>query len=254
MPNPKKEYKHRESLTSEEVQGMMDKADVLYIGNNYFRLRSKALVGILSRMGKRRSEIASVLRKDVEVKDDGLIYFTYTIRKKHKKGFFQYLNWLKENDPNYEDRPLVVLKQEWKEWTKTNKEGYSIKKETRTKRVPIKDKYMKPVLEYLDYLDSVCPETEYLFPSGIMVFGESYKFLPHKHLSGRQLLNLVQKLNDRCWMHLFRDFCAGEIARRRGDTLTSVVDVKRTLDLEQQSTAMIYVNRHAIQTLDYEEE
>ena len=251
MPNPNKEYKNRESLTDEEIDAMIQKAE--RIENHYFRLRSIALVSILKKFGKRRSEIASLLREDVKVEDDK-IFFTFTIRKKHKVGFAQFLKWLEKTDPSYEEKSLVELRAEHKEWNRSHKEGSTIKQERRTKAIPVNDKYVKKIVAYLSYLDEFYPQAKYVFPSGVELFGSGYKILPYKHLTGRHLLNLIKQLNKRAWLHLFRDFVGGEIARKQGDSLRAVYDVKRTLDLENESTAMIYIERHGIQVLEAEEE
>jgi integrase len=250
LTNPNKEYKNRESLSNQEIDSMISKAR--NFSDPYFSLRSVALVSFLKKFGKRRSEICSLKIIDIEIDMDDLIV-TFTIRKKHKKGFFQFLKWIKETDPNYEDRPLVVLKEEHKFWSETHKEGSTVKVEKRQKKIKLKDRYIKNILKYLDYLKDNFPEAKYVFPSGYNLFGEKYHIIPDKHLSGRQILNLIKELNPKAWVHLFRDFVGGEIARKRGDSIIAVAEVKRTLDLENDSTAMVYINRHAVQVLEAEE-
>jgi integrase len=125
VTNPSVEYKNCDPLSNEEIDDMLSEADK--IEQEYFRLRAKALVGIAKKFGKRRSEIAALERNDLKVENDQLLV-TFTLRKKHKKGLFQYLRSLEKNNPSALDRPLSQLKLEWKEWTMTE-QGYRINEE-----------------------------------------------------------------------------------------------------------------------------
>ena len=85
-----------------------------------------------------------------------------------------------------------------------------------------------------------------------MVFGESYKIIGDKHLSGSHLLELVKQLDPTVWLHLFRETKGSEIAKRLGHTLTAIYAVKDVLDLEKESTAYRYVRRYAVQEMEPE--
>jgi integrase len=242
-----KELRNREPLSNEEIDETLREADD--IKEDYFRLRVKALISIAKKFGKRRAEIAALEREDLKV-EDGKLYVTFTLRKKHKKGLFQYLKFLRKNDPAALNKPLTQIELEWKDWTKTSY-GHRVKEEKRTKSVDATDKYAKMILEYLKFLQREYPNAKYLFPSGKAVFG-AYIILENSHLSGRQLLNLVKPLNPDLWLHLFRETKGAEVAKAEGRTLKAVYEVRDTLDLENEETAYRYVRRYAVQEMKTE--
>jgi integrase len=186
-----KELRNRDPLSNEEIDLMLVEADK--IERNYFRLRVKALIGIVKKFGKRRSEIASLERENLEIKN-GKLLVTFTLRKKHKRGLFQYLKWLEKNNPIVLQKPLAELNLDWKQWTRTEA-GYKVKEEKRTKSVDVNDKYARLILDYLDFLSEHYPDARYVFPSGTELFGTSYIVFEDEHLSGRQLLRLIKPLN-----------------------------------------------------------
>jgi len=243
-----KELRNRDPLTNEEIDLMIAEADV--IEDNYFRLRVKALIGIVKKFGKRRSEIAPLERENLEVKN-GKLLVTFVLRKKHKKGLFQYLKWLEKHNPTDLQKPLAQLKMDWKFWNETEA-GYKVKEEKRTKSVDVNDKYAKLILEYLEFLERTYPEARYVFPSGVEVFGESYMIFPDQHLSGRQLLRLIKPLNENAWLHLFRESLGASIAKAKGRTLDAVYEVRETLDLENEATAFRYVRRFGVMEMKSE--
>lgn len=242
------ELRNRKPLTNDEIDAMLREADS--IKEEYFRLRVKALIGIVKKFGKRRAEIAALERSDLKV-ENGKIYVTFTLRKKHKKGLFQYLKFLRKNDPSALDKSLTQIELDWKEWTKTSY-GYRVKEEKRTKSVDVNDKYAQLILEYLEFLEREYPEVKYLFPAGKAVFGTSYMVFENEHLCGRQLLNLVKPLDPDAWLHLFRETKGAEIAKAEGRTLKAVYEVRDTLDLENEETAYRYVRRYAVQEMPTE--
>jgi integrase len=248
MTNPSREYSDREPLSNEEIDAMLSEAD--QIENEYFRLRVKALVSIAKKFGKRRAEIAALERSDLKV-ENGQLLVTFTLRKKHKRGLFQYLKFLKKNDPAAIEKPLSELELDWKLWTQT-KQGYRVKEEKRTKSVNAQDKYARLIIEYMRFLEATYPNAKFLFPSGVKVFGETYMVFEDQHLSGRQLLRLIKPLNPEAWLHLFRETKGAEIARDKGRTLDAVYSVRETLDLENEETAYRYVRRYAVQEMKAE--
>jgi integrase len=243
-----RELRNRDPLTTAEIDDMLLEADK--IENAYFRLRVKALISIVKKFGKRRSEIAALERSELKV-ENGKLLVTFTIRKKHKRGLFQYFKWLEKQNPCDLEKPLAQLKLDWKLWTQTET-GYRIKEEKRTKSVDVKDKYAQLIIEYLDYLSEHYPNAKYLFPSGTEVFGTSYVIFEDEHLSGRHLLRLIKPLNPEAWLHLFRESVGAEIARAKGRTLDAVYEVRETLDLENEATAYRYVRRYAVQEMKAE--
>jgi integrase len=244
-----KELRNRGILTDSEIEEMLCEADK--IEKDYFRLRVKALIAIAKKFGKRRAEIASLERIDLKV-ENGKLYVTFTLRKKHKKGLFQYLKVLRRTNPEALNKSLLQIELDWKDWTKT-KTGYKVKEEKRTKSVDITDKYAQIILEYLEFLEREYPDAKFLFPSGKAFFGD-YIVAEDSHLSGRQLLNLVKPLNPTAWLHLFRETKGAEIAREMGMNISAVAEVRNTLDLEREETAWNYVRRYAVQELKAETE
>jgi integrase len=244
MTNVSKRIKHREIPTEKEIEKTLHNSEK--IKSDYFRLRVRALISLVKKFGKRRAEVVSLKLSDMETKE-GYLYVTFTLRKKHKKGLFQFIKQLRKTDPSQLTKPLAELEAQWKLWQLTEL-GFSVKEEKRTKRVLISDKWAKMILEYVDYLKAHNPEGIYLFPSGKAVF-DNYIILNDKSLSGRQLLRLIKPLNKKLWLHLFREMKGAEIARDLGNNLTALTTVKQTLDLENEETAYRYIERYSVQEM-----
>jgi hypothetical protein len=243
MTNPSKAYAKRDPISEPELADMLKKTEG--IKNEYYRLRVRALISVLKKFGKRRREISTLKLGDIEVKDDYL-FATFTIAKKHKKGLFQYLKELKKmGDPELLNKPYPVLVADWQAWQETEA-GHRFKETTSTKKVSLRDKYAKLILEYLDYVKQKWPTAKFLFPSGRCYFGMTYIADTSEHLSGRQLLRLIKPLNSRVWLHLFRELRGKEISEEHGRTLASVAEVQDYLDLERMETALSYVRRFAV--------
>jgi len=242
MTNAK--YHNRAIPTEEEIQKTLDKSEK--IPSEYFRLRVRCLIALVKKFGKRRAEVGSLKLNDLEIKE-GYLHVTFTLRKKHKKGLFQYIKHLRKTDPSQLNKPLSELEAQWRTWAETT-EGYRVKEEKRTKRVIVNDKYAKLILEYIDYLKTHNPDGLFLFPSGKAVFS-NYFIDNSKALSGRQLLRLIKPLNHRLWLHLFREMKGSEIAKDLGDNIIAVAKVKETLDLERETTAWNYIHRYASQEM-----
>lgn len=245
MTNPSKKYKKRSVLTDAEISDMLEKADLQK--NEYFKLRVKALIALLRTFGKRRIELALLKRSDLKIQG-GNLHVTFTIAKKHKRGFFQYLQYLRKLvkkeilSPEALNKPLPELEGHWKEWQSTE-EGHKFKTEERTKYVSLEGRYINFIVEYLAYLEKYYGNATFLFPSGVCYFGQGYIMNPTEHLTGRQLLRLIKKLNPEAWLHLFREYKAKEIAIELGRSMNAIFEVKETLDLEREDTALGYVRR-----------
>ena len=110
-----RELRNRDPLTTAEIDDVL--LETGKIEDGYFRLRVKALIALSKKFGKRRAEFVSLERSDLEV-EDGMLYVTFTLRKKHKRGLFQFLKWLGKNEPSALEKPLAQLKLDWKEWTR----------------------------------------------------------------------------------------------------------------------------------------
>lgn len=206
----------KDVLSQKEIEDMLKKASELK--GKYFRLRAKALISIF-RTGKRRAEVATLEVSDLEIKGD-FLYITFTVVKKRRK------------------KELSTR---------------------RTKRFPLKSPYARHIIKYWHHLLKHHPKSRYLFPRGKTVFNHAYILFPNQHLSGRQILRIIKQLNQKAWPHLFRETRGAEVVRadekRLGEaSLMTVYRVKRTLDLERETTAWNYINRYATETIGEEEE
>lgn len=260
MTNPSEAYSKRPILSNEEIDGMLTKADK--IESEYFRLRVKALIALLKKFGKRRAEIGLLKIINLKIENNYLL-INFTIRKKHKKGLFQYFKFVKKEiksgklPDNYLNlKQYSELNQEWEAWAKTEL-GFKIKEVLREKKLSLTDKYAKLIIEYLDYMnknypgpkDPKEPDKRYLFPSNRYVFGNLVNVDMENPISGRQLLRLIKPLNKTVWLHLFRETKGAEIARKYGNNLTGITEVRDTLDLEEETTAYRYTRRYAVQEI-----
>jgi len=244
MTNPSKKYADRGPLTNEEIDLMLRAADLLK--TEYFRKRAKALIALLKKFGKRRSEIARLTVDDLKINEKNHdLEVTFTLSKKHKRGLFQYLEFLKEqNNPELLNKPYPLLVEEWRKWQQTE-EGHRIKNDTSLQSISLDDKYTTYILDYLRYMKATVRDAKFLFPSGTEVFGGAYIIVPREHLSGSQLLRIIKPLNNTAWLHLFRETKGAEIAKNEGRTIDAVYKVKENLDLENEDTAYHYVRRFA---------
>jgi integrase len=235
-----KKLRDRPVLTEQEISGMLEKAES--IENEYFRLRIEAIIGLLKIFGKRRLELSLLEMADINAQSE-MLYVTFTVVKKHKRGLHQYIAHLKKlGDLELLNKTLPQLEAEWHNWTLTES-GYKLKRTKKPKVTPLKDKYAKLVFAYYSYMKANYPTAKFLFPSGKAFFG-NYIVFPEKNLSGRQILNLIKELEPTAWTHLFRKGKGSEVARKYGRTLESVFMVKETLDLERQETALHYIEEN----------
>ena len=243
MTNPSKAYAARGPLTNEEIDLMLKVADTLK--TEYFRKRAKALIALLKKFGKRRSEIARLAVDDLKINEKSQeLEVTFTLSKKHKRGLHQFLKFCEKQNPEVLDKPLPEIKALWKEWQLTE-QGHTVKNDTSLQSISRDDKYTVFILDYLQYVHDAFRDTKFLFPSGTEVFGGAYVVFPDAHLSGSQLLRIIKPLNSTAWLHLFRDTKGAEIAKNEGRTIDAVYKVKENLDLENEETAYRYVRRFA---------
>lgn len=246
-----KKRKRRKSLSEEEIQGMLEKADTITSRDPkaqiYLRLRAKAVVAIAKVFGKRRSEIASLEVNDLETKE-GFLHVYFTLRKKRKRGLFQYIEFLKRKikdgelaREDFDNKTQAELEAEWRVWQGTE-EGVRVREVESEKKVKLTSPYAKIIVDYWRYVKTEYPKSVYLFPFGWMVFGE-YLIDDSRHIGAQTLLTIVKFLNPDAWMHLFREMKGGEVAKKHGATLESIYKVQAALDLEQPETAHAYIKR-----------
>lgn len=239
MTNVSKEYKDRGIITDQETDLLLKKADL--IENDYFRLRSKAIVTTAKVFGKRESEIARLEMNKIQQVNDSL-ELNFTLSKKRKKGLFQFLEYLKKHDPAQLSKPLPELQVMWREWQKTL-EGHKIQNSESLKSIDLSDKYGKHLVEYYNYMKEHYPKSQFLFPSGKTVFGQTYILNEHNHVHPKHLLRILKSLKRDTWMHLYRETKGAQVAKEKGRNLDAVYEVKDTLDLANESTAYNYVKR-----------
>ena len=77
----------------------------------------------------------------------------------------------------------------------------------------------------------------------------TFRIYPAKRLQGRQLLNIVKRLDPTLWCHLFRDSLGADIVKKYKGDVVSVYEVQRILDIERTSTAFWYLRRYAEQKI-----
>lgn len=254
MTNPK--YSSRELPTTKEIQTALSKADTIY-KDEFQRLRVKAVISLVYKFGKRRSEITRLKMSDLKTEKD-FLHITFTISKKHKKGLFQYIKAQQKlikkgtlTQQILDNKTHSQLRQEWQEWTQT-REGQKTRQDTRTKRLALKDTYCQHIIDYYEYMKNSYPDVAYLFPRSRYSFGKLVRIDKDKPVSGRHLLRIIKPLDTTLWLHLFREGFGAKIAIEQGNTVTSVAMIKEYLDLENESTAWNYVRRHSIQTIPTE--
>jgi len=168
--------------------------------------------------GKRREEVASLGLNDIYV-DGQFLYVRFTVVKKRKKQ--------------------TITK-------------------VRTKKYPLNSRFTQYILDYWNWMKKHQPECKYLFPSITNVFGQALAFHKDKHLTGRQILNIIKELNPKAWCHLFRETRAANVirtdqAKGKLDIFT-VYRVMFSLDLERESTAWNYIRRYASEIVSPEDD
>ena len=122
----------------------------------------------------------------------------------------------------------------------------------RAKQLDLRDIYVQHILRYYIWMKNHHPECKYLFPSTRSIFGQSLFFYKDKHLSGRQILRIVDALNPRAWVHLFRETEGAEVVKK-DPTVIGVFKVMRRLDLDSEEAAWRYIRRYATDVIEYEE-
>jgi site-specific recombinase XerD len=182
------------------------------IPNEFLRLRACAVLCLLRLTGKRRGEIAILPLENFKV-EKGFLNITFILEKKRKEKTLQKLS---------------------------------------TKSVALTHPLVRPILQYLDYLNKQNPKPKYFLPQAKSVFG-SIVINPEQHISGRQVFNIVRGLSESIWPHLFRETVASDIIKE-DDSIISAFKVQRRLDLEDFRTGFRYLKRFATDIIVREEE
>ena len=208
-----KDRKKRGVISESEFKKMLDRA--VEIKNEFYRLRSLAILCILKRTGKRRGELASLKRENVKIEGDKL-QIRFTLEKK-KRHFKLCSNCQTKDKPTKNTATSVFCKK-----CGINIEANPIltnSLETESlKSIYLSDPLAKPITDYMKFLESLAQKTEYFFPASHDVFG-TVIILEDVGIKGRQIYNLVHALNSDLWPHLFRDTVGAEIVRAHANLL-----------------------------------
>jgi hypothetical protein len=176
--------------------------------------------------GKRRTEISWIPLENFKVESD-LLNVTFSLEKKkrkHKKcpscGIKNPAtsSFCKECGLSISQVPIMF----------TSKQAKSIK------AFPLSDPLTQNVLRYYEYLGCLNPIPKFWLPSGKRVFG-NYFIIPDKHLSDREVFNIVREASDTAWPHLFRETVASDIVKQ-DNSIIAAFKVQKRLDLEDIRT------------------
>jgi hypothetical protein len=80
-------------------------------------------------------------------------------------------------------------------------------------------------------------------PSGKSVLG-NYLIISDKHMSGRQVFNIVRDTSKTFLPHLFRETVASDIVKQ-DNSIIAAFKVQKRLDLEDMRTGFSYLQRFA---------
>jgi len=181
------------------------------IPNEFLRLRACAVLCLLRLSGKRRGEIAVLPLENFKV-EKGFLNITFILEKKRKGHVLQKLS---------------------------------------TKSISLTHPLVRPILQYLEYLNNMKPKPKYFLPQAKSVFGYIV-IIPEQHISGRQVFNIVRECSETFWPHLFRETVASDIIRE-DDSIIAAFKVQRRLDLEDFRTGFRYLKRFATDIIAEEE-
>lgn len=202
--------------TDEEVLKELETASK--IPSLFQRRRAEAIVALLE-TGKRRSEIATLQKDDLTI-EEPYLFARFTVRKKRKKDIH----------------------------------GLQ-----RTKKFLLTSPYAQAILRWLVFINDKAPGNPNLFPRIKNYFGQTIAIHPTEAMKPQAVWRILKKLNPQDWPHLHRERRAVKVIRADEKlfgraTLETVYKIKRRLDLEDESTAYNYINRHETQIVNEADE
>jgi hypothetical protein len=227
----------RESRDTVIEDAEFDKAleNASAIPNEYFRLRAIAVLSLLRLSGKRRTEIAWLPFENFSVEKD-LLLVTFTLEKKKRR---------QKKCPGCSaknSRISLFCKKCGLDISRTLI-TFSSKQAKALKAFPLEDPLVQNILKYLTHLLSLNSVPKFWLPSGKSVFG-NYFIIPDRHLSDREVFNIVRQTSDIIWPHLFRETVASDIVKQ-DNTIIAAFKVQKRLDLEDMRTGFNYLQRFA---------
>ena len=210
-------------------------AKVSLIDEEYFRLRALAVISLLRLSGKRRTEISWIPLENFKVETD-LLNVTFALEKKKRKH---------KKCPSCNAKNPVVssfcrncgLGISQVQITFTSKQAKALK------AFPLSDPLTQNIMRYYEYLRCLKPVPKFWLPSGKCVFG-NYFLIPDKHLSDREVFNIVRGASETIWPHLFRETVASDIVKQ-DNSIIAAFKVQKRLDLEDMRTGFNYLQRFA---------
>jgi hypothetical protein len=220
-------------INDSELNKALDQANK--ISNEYFRLRALAVLSLLRLSGKRRTGISWIPLENFKIEND-FLNVTFALEKKkrkHKKcpacsaknsGITLFC---KKCGLDISKVPIAF----------TSKQAKSLK------AFPLSDPLTQNVLRYYEYLSSLNPIPKFWLPPGRSVFGH-YMIIPDKHLSDREVFNIVRGASETLWPHLFRETVASDIVKQDNSIIVAF-NVQKRLDLEDMRTGFSHLQRFA---------
>jgi len=225
---------NRETVIDDnELCGALQKARAFK--NEYFRLRAIAVLSLLRLSGKRRTEISWIPLENFKVEND-LLTVTFALEKKKRKD---------KKCPHcntQNTRASLFCKNCGKDISEVQL-ALTSKQAKAVKAFPLTDPLTRNILEYLNCLYRLSPVPRFWLPSGKSVFG-NYVMIPDRHLSDREVFNVVRETSETLWPHLFRETVASDIVRQ-DNSIIAAFKVQKRLDLEDMRTGFNYLQRFA---------
>lgn len=220
-------------IENNELNQALDKANA--INYEYFRLRALAVLSLLRLSGKRRTEVSWIPLENFKVESD-LLNVTFALEKKKRKHM---------KCPGCDTKNPVASS-----FCKQCGSGiaqvsiaFTSKQAKALKAFPLSDPLTQNILRYHEYLSSLNPIPKFWLPSGKSVFG-NYFVIPDRHLSDREVFNIVRDASETIWPHLFRETVASDIVRQ-DNSIIAAFKVQKRLDLEDMRTGFNYLQRFA---------
>jgi hypothetical protein len=205
------------------------------VRNEYFRLRALAVLSLFRLCGKRRSEIAWIPLENFKV-DGDLLTVTFTLEKKKRKH---------KKCPNCNTKNSVISRfcKKCGVDISATTVSFTSKQAKSLKAFQLSDPLTQNVLGYYEYLRSLDPTPKFWLPSGKCIFG-NYFVIPERHLSDREVFNIIRQTSDTVWPHLFRETVASDIVKQ-DNSIIAAFKVQKRLDLEDMRTGFNYLQRFA---------
>jgi ribosomal protein L40E len=228
-------------IENDELGKALDRAKS--IDNEYFRLRALAVLSLLRLSGKRRTEISWIPLENFKV-ENGLLNVTFALEKKKRKYKKCPRCGTKNPVASYFCRQCGL-------GISQIPISFMSKQAKALKAFPLSDPLTQNILRYYEYLRSLTPVPKFWLPSGRCVFG-NYFMIPDRHLSDREVFNIVRDASETLWPHLFRETVASDIVRQ-DNSIIAAFKVQKRLDLEDMRTGFNYLQRFAKDVIKREE-